>query len=61
MRSKNSDKIEFIRLDPDNFDSESLNGFVLNQRVTECWRKADGEYRLVPVSYTEDWDRFKIK
>ncbi len=42
--------VKFIELKTINLDS-----FERLQHVEECWRKEDGEYKLLPVKYTEDW------
>lgn len=47
--------ITYMSLSTSNFFLNSLDNFKRYQKVTECWRKIDGEYVLRPVSYTEDW------
>lgn len=59
MPGNNFKKIETVRLDGGNFNINSLDNFTLNQRVTECWRRAGNAYRLLPVSYTENWNLFE--
>lgn len=49
-------EIKIIRLNKDNFKQTSLDNFVLNQKVEECYRKINGKYELTPVSYIEDWN-----
>lgn len=61
MKIKNLKDLQIISLNHDNFSENSLNDFILNQRVTKCWRKINGEYRLTPVSYTEEWNTFERK
>ncbi len=39
-----------------NFSERSLDAFVRRQEVTQCWRKTGGEWRLLPICFTEDWD-----
>ena len=56
MKTDNRDKIKIERINRDNFKKTSLDDFVLNQRVTRCWRKVNGNYELLPVSYTEKWN-----
>lgn len=56
MQEKNLQNIQIIRLDSNNFNENSLDGFILKQRVTSCWRKINGEYKLMPICYTEDWN-----
>lgn len=48
--------LQTVNLDTNNFNENSLDNFILNQRVTHCWRKVDGEYKLLPVVYTEKWN-----
>lgn len=43
-------------LNAQNFTEASLDAFVRHQEVTHCWRKTDGEWRLLPVRFTEEWD-----
>ena len=45
---------EQIRID--NFGGGSLDGFIRRQVVTECWRRVDGHWKLLPIAYVEDWD-----
>ena len=33
-----------------------LDAFIRRQVVTECWRCVDGEWRLLPISFIDDWD-----
>lgn len=47
--------ITFDFITKDNFNLCSLDGFARHQRVTECWRKINGEYRLMPCSFVDDW------
>ena len=55
MQVNKNNNIVFAQLNCGNFDKYSLDGFILNQKVTRCWRKVDGFYKLQPVSYTEEW------
>lgn len=48
--------IRIERLTEDNFNQYSLDDFVRHQVVTECWRKVDGEWKLLPIAFIEDWD-----
>ena len=50
-------KYQYKRLDNTNFSGHSLDGFVRRQRVTECWRKADSGWQLVPNVYEENWSQ----
>ena len=49
------DDIQCKRLDTDNFTERSLDSFVRHQSVTECWRKIDNDWKLVPNVYEENW------
>lgn len=42
-------------LTKENTPITALDGFVRTQPVTEVYRKTDGEYRLTPCSFTDDW------
>lgn len=48
--------IVYERLTEENLLPTSLDGFVRRQEVTHCWRKRDGQWRLLPIAYVEDWD-----
>ena len=48
-------EIRFCRLDDNNFNGRSLDFFVRHQTVTECWRKTDGDWKLVPILFEENW------
>ena len=52
-------KYQFRRLDNNNFAGHSLDNFVRHQTVTECWRKIDNEWKLVPNVYEENWSQEK--
>lgn len=49
------DDIQCKRLDTDNFTERSLDSFVRHQAVTECWRRIDDAWTLVPNVYEENW------
>lgn len=49
------EKIRIVKLNGKNFNEKSLDCFVFKQNVTQCWRSVNGIYKLLPVSYTEDW------
>lgn len=44
------------KLTPENFNVHSLDDFSRYQVVTECWRQVDGEWKLRPIPFIEDWD-----
>ncbi len=48
-------KYKYMRLDNNNFTGNSLDDFVRHQTVTECWRKTDNGWKLVPNVYEENW------
>ena len=43
------------RLPYKGFTMYSLDDFVRHQVVSECWRNVDGEWKLRPIAFTEDW------
>ena len=48
---------QYRRLDKNNFTGHSLDDFVRHQTVTECWRKIDNDWKLVPNAYEESWSQ----
>ncbi len=56
MNKNYIDKIQIVTLNNGNFNENSLDDFILNQNVTKCWRKVNDGYKLVDVSYIEDWN-----
>lgn len=53
--------ISYKRLNHENFSVNSLDDFVRYQKVTECWRNIDGEWRLVPISFEENWSLERLR
>lgn len=51
----------FERLTKRNFHEYSLDAFVRHQDVTQCWRNVDGEWKLLPIVFTEEWDLEKCR
>ena len=49
------------RLPSEGFNEYSLDDFVRHQVVTECWRNVDGEWKLLPIAFTEDWGLDKCR
>ncbi len=47
--------IKYVELTENNFNVNSLDGFIRRQKVSECWRRDGEDYALKPVSYIEDW------
>ncbi len=56
MQKTELQNLQIVTLSTSNFNEKSLDNFILKQRVTNCWRKIDGTYQLMPVCYTEDWN-----
>lgn len=52
----NNAPIRFERLTRLNFNEYSLDTFVRHQDVTQCWRKVNGKWKLLPIEFTEEWD-----
>ena len=55
------DEIHYQRLKADNFTGHSLDDFVRHQTVTECWRKIDNDWKLVPNVYEENWSQTQCR
>ena len=49
------EQIQYNRLDVNCFNAHSLDSFVRHQTVTECWRKVDNKWVLVPNPFVENW------
>lgn len=49
------------RLPSKGFNEYSLDDFVRHQVVSECWRNVDGEWKLLPIAFTEDWGPDKCR
>ena len=49
-----TDTITYGRITAENFSLTSLDGFIARQEVTECWRRTDGTWKLLPIAYTDD-------
>ena len=54
-------EIRYEKLNHENFGGHSLDDFIRHQTITECWRNVDGELKLVPHSFTEDWSVEKCR
>ena len=52
---------QYRRLDNHNFTVHSLDDFVRRQTVTECWRKINNDWKLVPNAYEENWSRVQCQ
>ena len=42
----------YRRITAGNFTPTSLDGFVRRQEVASCWRKRDGQWKLIQFSFT---------
>ena len=49
------------KLPSKSFNEYSLDDFVRHQVVSECWRNVDGEWKLLPIAFTEDWGLDKCR
>lgn len=47
--------IHYEKLNKNNFNLYSLDNFVRHQQVSGCWRKVEGQWKLVPMEYEENW------
>ena len=54
-------KYQYKRLDNNNFAGNSLDDFVRHQTVTECWRKTENGWELVPNVFEENWSQEKCR
>ena len=54
-------KYQYRRLDKNNFTGHSLDDFIRHQTVTECWRKTDNDWKLVPNVYEENWSQMQCR
>lgn len=50
------DNIAYSIISEENFSLTSLDEFIRRQEVRECWRRVDGQWKLLPIAYVEDWD-----
>ena len=53
--------MEYKILDNHNFTGHSLDDFVRHQAVTECWRKTENGWKLVPNAYEENWSQAQCR
>ena len=47
--------IHYEKLNNKNFNTYSLDHFVRHQQVSECWRNVDGQWKLIPIEFEENW------
>lgn len=45
--------IHYEKLHAKNFNTYSLDHFVRHQRVSECWRNVEGQWKLIPIDFKE--------
>ena len=43
--------IHYEKLHAKNFNTYSLDHFVRHQRVSECWRNVEGQWKLIPIEF----------
>lgn len=55
------EEIRIERLTEDHFHLHSLDNFIRHQIVKECWRKADGQWVLLPIAFVEEWSLEKCR
>lgn len=48
-------EIIYERLNSNNFNENSLDGFIRHQEIRECWRKVDDQWKLIPNCFEENW------
>jgi len=53
--------LRFEQLAKDNLNEYSLDTFLREQEVTECWRCVDGCWKLLPIAFTEHWDLNQLR
>lgn len=51
------DSVQFRPIAPEELASSLFASFRRFQKVTHCWRKAEGQWVLKPIAFTEDWDQ----
>ena len=52
---------QYMRLDNNNFTVNSLDDFVRHQTVTECWRKTDNDWELMPNVFEINWSQAECR
>jgi len=48
-------EIRYEKLTHENFGGHSLDDFIRHQEIHECWRNVNGDIKLVPNEFSEDW------
>lgn len=52
-----NEMIKYRKLCPHELRLELFTDFRRFQKVEKCWRKADGQWALKDIAFTEDWDQ----
>ena len=47
--------IHYEKLNTENFNIHSLDRFVRHQQIKECWRNVEGQWKLLPIEFEENW------
>ena len=48
-------EIDYRQLNNKNFTKHSLDDFIRHQKGQECWRIVDNRWKLVPITFDENW------
>lgn len=54
-------EIRYERLCSKNFNKYSLDSFIRHQEIHECWRDIDGQWKLIPNHFVENWSLEKCR
>ena len=49
-------QVDIRRLRAEDTAADMLDTFIRRQVVTDCWRCVEGEWRLLPIPFIDDWD-----
>ena len=55
------EEIRIERLTAENFHAHALDAFIRHQVVKECWRNVDGQWKLLPIAFVEEWSLDKCR
>lgn len=53
--------MKYKRLAENQITSDFLAGFDRYQEVTHCWRRQDGQWKLLPIAFIEQWDEEELR